>query len=106
MSLGYLEIFIVVPPDTQFQPNISKGWRAGPGAKCPSWVKRRNTRCEQMFSALPPRPDIAQCGRHVRFVPQAEVNDLFDHLVGTAEQWPRDAASHGRSTSAQSASRA
>src|SRR6266566_9005925 len=36
-----------------------------------AWVKRRNTRCEQMFSALPlPRPDIAQCGRHVRFVPE------------------------------------
>src|SRR6266403_5556737 len=37
-----------------------------------AWVKRRNTRCEQMFSALPPRPDIAQCGRHVRFVPRRD----------------------------------
>jgi hypothetical protein len=24
------------------------------------WVKRRNTRCEQMFSALAPTTDIAQ----------------------------------------------
>src|SRR6266852_7185563 len=32
-------------------------------------LKTGNTRGEQMFSALPPRPDIAQCGRHVRFVP-------------------------------------
>jgi hypothetical protein len=24
-----------------------------------AWVKRRNTRGEQMFSALPPKPDIA-----------------------------------------------
>src|SRR6266404_6113334 len=42
-----------------------------------AWVKRRNTRCEQMFSALPlPRPDIAQCGRHVRFVPETDLATL------------------------------
>src|ERR1700686_1529352 len=35
----------------------------------------------------------------------AKKRSLFDHCVGTAEQWP-DAAGHGRSTSAQSASRA
>src|SRR5882672_3683313 len=34
-------------------------------------VKRRNSRCEQMFSALPPRADIAHCSRHVCFVPKA-----------------------------------
>jgi hypothetical protein len=28
--------------------------------KCQLWVKMRNTRCEQMFSAFPPIPDIAQ----------------------------------------------
>jgi hypothetical protein len=33
-----------------------------------------------MFSALPPRPDIAQCGRHVRFV---EPWDIWDIEVGT-----------------------
>src|SRR5258706_8171135 len=38
-------------------------------ARSLSWVKRRNTRGEQMFSALPPKPDIAQCSRHVRNVP-------------------------------------
>ena len=32
------------------------------------WVKTGNTRGKQTFSALPPRPDIARCGRHVRFV--------------------------------------
>jgi len=31
MSLGYLEIFIVVPPDTQFQPNVSKDGAPGLG---------------------------------------------------------------------------
>src|SRR6266446_2782461 len=29
-------------------------------------VKTGNTRREQMFSALPPKPDIAEYGRHVR----------------------------------------
>jgi hypothetical protein len=32
-------------------------------------TKMRNTRKEQMFSALPPTTDIAQQGRHVRLVP-------------------------------------
>src|SRR5258707_13446048 len=34
----------------------------------PGRVKRRNTRGEQMFSALPPKPDIPQSSRHVRNV--------------------------------------
>jgi hypothetical protein len=37
------------------------------------WVKRQNTRGEQMFSGTP-KPDIAQCSRHVRNVPETEVN--------------------------------
>ena len=32
-------------------------------------TKLRRTHCEQMFSGLLPRADIAQCSRHVRFVP-------------------------------------
>src|SRR6266436_1334845 len=34
-----------------------------------AWVKTGKAQCEQMFSALPLRADIAQCSRHVRFVP-------------------------------------
>src|SRR6202022_3434908 len=37
------------------------------------WVKTGKAQCEHMFSALPLRADIAQCSRHVRFVPIAEV---------------------------------
>src|SRR2546421_6908709 len=32
-------------------------------------VKTGKAQREHMFSALPPRADIAQCSRHVRFVP-------------------------------------
>src|SRR5258707_13973344 len=43
-----------------------------------------------MFSALPPRPDIARHGRHVRFVPIADSctaarGGSIDHLVGIGE---------------------
>jgi hypothetical protein len=41
-----------------------------------------------MFSALPLRADIAQCSRHVRFVPTTEVAALFDHPVGERDQPP------------------
>src|SRR6266403_1360044 len=41
--------------------------------RCPSWVKTGKAQCEQMFSALPPRADIAQRSRHVRFVPISDM---------------------------------
>jgi len=41
--------------------------------ECPLRVKLRKTQCEQMFSALPLKPDIAEYGRHVRFVPSADI---------------------------------
>ncbi len=44
-------------------------------------VKTANTRGEQMFSALPPRPDIVQCGPHVRFMP------LPDSCSAQSLQW-------------------
>jgi hypothetical protein len=33
-----------------------------------------------------PTSDMRRLHRHVGFVPQPEVNDLFDHLVGAGEQ--------------------
>jgi hypothetical protein len=42
--------------------------------------------CEQMFSALPLREDIARRSRHVCLVPITEVADSFDYLVGLPEQ--------------------
>jgi hypothetical protein len=36
-------------------------------------VKRRNTRGEQMFSALPPKADMTLRTRHVRFVPEGDI---------------------------------
>ena len=38
------------------------------------------------MSALPPKADIAECDWHVRFVPEAEVHQLFDYMVG-AREW-------------------
>src|SRR4029450_11236477 len=56
-----------------------------------AWVKSGKAQCEQMFSALAPRADIAQRSRHVRFVPSrdsciATITCLFDHLVGAAKE--------------------
>src|SRR5260370_40852111 len=39
---------------------------------CLLWVKTGKARCEHMFSALPLKADVAQRGRHVRFVPMNE----------------------------------
>jgi len=39
----------------------------------PRWVKIGKAQCEQMFSALPLEGDIAQCSRHVCFVPEAVI---------------------------------
>ena len=74
-------------PDTLMQDRSPPARRnhlqraAGPYIR----VKMRNTRCEQMSSALPPKPDIAQCSRHVRFVPERthaaqQIAFLLDHI--------------------------
>jgi hypothetical protein len=38
------------------------------------------------MSALPPKADIAERDGNVRFVPKADISQLFDHLVGAREQ--------------------
>ena len=35
----------------------------------------------RLMSALPPKADMDQHGRDVRFVPKADIPVLFDHLV-------------------------
>jgi hypothetical protein len=51
---------------------LQSGSAVGGVVPCPIWVKSGKSQCEQMFSALPPRADVAQRSRHVRFVPQAD----------------------------------
>src|SRR6267154_1786562 len=48
-----------------------------------------------MFSALPPKADVAQRGRHVSKVPEPDSSNasherLFDHLVGSRQYCRRD----------------
>jgi hypothetical protein len=49
------------------------------------------------MSALPPKADIAEHHRHVRFVPEADIGELFNNLIrlhlrrnvlGVNEAWP------------------
>jgi hypothetical protein len=52
------------------------------GAACPKWVKRRNTRCEQMFSALPLKADIRRrAGMSIQWLG-------FDYSSGTSCKTP------------------
>src|SRR6267142_1828293 len=44
------------------------------------WVKLGKAHCEDMFSALPLRADIAHCGRHVRFVPRTDIRHASQSL--------------------------
>jgi hypothetical protein len=39
-----------------------------------------------MFSALPLKADIAQRNRHVRLVPNSEVNASLDYRIGASNQ--------------------
>ena len=34
------------------------------------------------MSALPPKADIGQRGGNVRFVPEADIHQLFDYMIG------------------------
>ena len=37
---------------------------------------------QKPMSALPPKADMCSATRDVRFVPIADIGELFDHLVG------------------------
>ncbi len=51
--------------------------------ECLVRVKLRKTQCEQMFSELPLKADIARCSRHVSKVPKPEVaSSLRRHWHG------------------------
>src|SRR3981189_2280711 len=54
-------------PRSEARPRLIQAQRWS--APCPLWVKLRRTQCEQMFSGLPLKADIAQRGRHVPKVP-------------------------------------
>jgi hypothetical protein len=47
-----------------------------------AWVKRRNTRCEPMSSAFPPKATVLRTSRHVSNVPTADMSMsiLIDRL--------------------------
>jgi hypothetical protein len=50
----------------------------------------RNTRREQMFSALPSTTDIRRLQQHVGFVPDPDITPVARH-VGAAEELGRHA---------------
>ena len=47
--------------------------------KCPL---ERTCAMQNVMSALTPKADMCSATRDVRFVPIADIRDLFDHLVG------------------------
>jgi hypothetical protein len=65
-------------PQGELNPRLSRqgsnadldgGFEFTPHSSCPSWVKRRNTRSEQMWSALHPKADSTRTSGHVRNMP-------------------------------------
>ena len=44
---------------------------------------KRTFAAQKAMSALPPKADMCSATRHVRFVPKADINNLFDHLIRT-----------------------
>src|SRR5258707_2342977 len=80
---------ILIQLEDDGRQNITSRWSShspmgidltGPG-RCPFWaVKTGKAQCEQMFSALPPKADVAQRGRHVRFVQPAQPVDATQAL--------------------------
>ena len=43
--------------------------------------QKRTWRSETVMSPLPPKADMVEHDRDVRFVPIADIGTLFDHLV-------------------------
>ena len=47
--------------------------------------QKQTFRIVRAMSALPPKADIGTQSRDVRFVPKADIRELFDHPVGAGE---------------------
>ena len=43
---------------------------------------KQTCRSQIAISALPPKADIGQRGGNVRFVPEADIHQLFDYMIG------------------------
>jgi hypothetical protein len=51
-----------------------------------------------LMSALPPKADIAEHHRDVRFVPKRTLPNSFDQLVGAAQRKCEALSNYGRNT--------
>jgi hypothetical protein len=58
------------------------------------WVKTGKSQREHMFSASPPKPDIAQRGRHVRDVPKTGSPANWLETWGVSEKQRSSGADH------------
>jgi hypothetical protein len=61
-----------------------------------AWVKTGKAQCEQMFSALPERADIAQRSRHVRFVPFPDLGGCIRDVGKYSHDYSDGPASYNR----------
>ena len=59
------------PPSADWVLVAMRTFKAG-ADPCPLRAKSRHRRMSALWSALPPKADIAACCRHVRFVPRAD----------------------------------
>ena len=50
---------------------------------------------QKIMSALPPKADMCAATRNVRFVPKADIANLFDNLVSTCEHGRRHGEAEG-----------
>src|SRR6266446_1104659 len=59
-----------LPSDQLYRTSNNEGHRVAVTLDTKVLIKTGKAQCEQMFSALHLRADIAQCSRHVLFVPE------------------------------------
>jgi hypothetical protein len=59
----------------------ASGTKSRRSGRCPRWVKRRNTRCEHIESALPLKADSSRTSPEVRFVPATDITQLPSRAV-------------------------
>ena len=57
---------------------------------CPLWAISGHFAKSEPMSALPAKADIVERGRHVRFVPIADIITSFDHLLSDRKHTRRD----------------
>ena len=71
--------------DDRHKTGGNRSWTLVTRVKTSALGQKQTCAVQKVMSALPPKADMCSATRYVRFVPIADITNLFDHLTSEAK---------------------